>query len=112
MLPGVDPRMMKEAMRRMGIKQTEIEAEEVIIRSGDKQTVITNPSVTKINMQGNISFQISGDVSERSVSSEPEITDEDVDTVATQANVSKEKAKELLEKNKGDLAKTIMDLSQ
>jgi nascent polypeptide-associated complex subunit alpha len=110
MMPGLDPRMMKEAMRRMGIKQTEVDAEQVIIRCKDKQIVIDEPQVMKIDMQGNLSFQISGEVSERSLSAEPELTDDDINTVAEQANVSKEDAKKALLKNKGDIAKTIMEL--
>ncbi|MEM4268037.1 MAG: nascent polypeptide-associated complex protein [Candidatus Woesearchaeota archaeon] len=111
MFPGMDPRMMRDAMRRMGIKQTEIDAEQVVIRLKDREIVITEPSVIKINMQGVVSYQISGAESERSISTEPEITDEDIATVIEQTNVSPEKAREMLRKNNGDIAKTIIDLS-
>jgi nascent polypeptide-associated complex subunit alpha len=110
MMPGLDPRMMKEAMRRMGIKQSEIDADQVIIRCKDKQIIISNPQVTKIDMQGNVSYQISGESEEKSLTAEPELTEDDINTVAEQAGVSKDDAKKALLKNKGDLAKTIMEL--
>ena len=56
-------------------------------------------------MQGQENFQISGDISEES-----SITDEDIETVAKQANVSREKAKKSLEANNGDLASAILSL--
>jgi nascent polypeptide-associated complex subunit alpha len=111
MMPGMDPRMMREAMRRMGIKQTEIDASEVHIILADKRIVISDPQVTRINMQGNISYQIAGSEHEESLSAEPEITDDDVATVVSQTGVTEAAAKEALKKNKGDLAKTIMELS-
>jgi len=112
MLGGVDPRMMREAMKRMGIKQTEITANEVHIILSDRKIVISEPQVTKINMQGAVSYQIAGTEHEESLSSEPDITDDDVATVVSQTGVNEDTAKAALLKNKGDLAKTILELSQ
>ena len=55
-------------------------------------------------MMGNESFQVSGVVEEKKT-----ITEEDVRLVAEQANVSKERAREALDKT-GDLAKAILEL--
>jgi nascent polypeptide-associated complex subunit alpha len=106
----MNPRKMQQMMKRMGIQQVEIPATEVIIKSEDKEIVITEPSVSKVNMMGKETFQISGQINEREVSAEPEIKEEDIKTVMEQANVDEEKAKEALEKANGDLAKAIMDL--
>ena len=53
MIPGMNPRQMQQAMKKMGIKQEEIDALAVIIRTRDKDIILRNPSVQKINMMGN-----------------------------------------------------------
>ena len=105
----MNPRQMKKMMQRMGIKQQDIDADLVTIKSGDKEIVISDPSVVKVNMMGQNTFQITGKVSERAL--EPEISEEDVKTVMEKANVSKEKAEKAIKENKGDLAKAIIELS-
>ena len=112
MFPGMNPRKMAQAMKRMGIKQVEIPATEVIIKTEDKEIVITEPSVSKVNMMGQETFQVSGQINEREVSSEPEISEDDIKTVMEQADVYEEKAREALENSGGDLAKAIMDLQK
>ena len=89
MFPGVNQRQMKQAMKQMGVQQTDIDADEVIIRAGDKDIIISNPSVQKVKMMGQETYQISGNerVEERIV--KIEIGDDDIKTVMDQANVSK-----------------------
>jgi nascent polypeptide-associated complex subunit alpha len=111
MFPGMNPKQMQQAMKQLGIKQEEIDAIEVIIRCQDKEIVINSPSVQKIKMQGQESFQISGETSERSLSSSPEITDEDIDTVMTQAGCTRDEAIEAIEECDGDLAEAVMKLT-
>lgn len=110
MFPGMNPRKMQQMMKRMGIQQVDIPAKEVIIRTEDKEIVITEPSVAKVNMMGKETFQISGNVHEKELSSEPEINEDDISTVAEQANVSSEEAKKALEESKGDIAAAILSL--
>ena len=112
MIPGINPRDMRKAMKRLGIKQEEIEALEVIIRTADKEIIIANPKVSKVNMMGQETFQISGIIDERSLSSEPEISEDDIKTVMEQTGVSEKKAREAIARNDGDLAKAIMDLKE
>jgi len=112
-MPGIDPRMMKQAMKRMGIKQQEIDALQVIIKTSDRDIVIDNPSVSKVNMMGEESFQISGVISERPLSSDysvPEISDDDINTVAEQTGKSKDEARKAIEDCNGDLAEAILKL--
>ena len=112
MIPGMDPRAMKQAMKRMGIQQVEIEdAVEVIIRCPTREIVISQPQVSRVTMQGQETYQISGNSSERALDTTPEITDEDVQTVVEQTNVSAEDAKAAIEECKGDLAEAIMKLA-
>lgn len=105
MFPGMNPRMMQKAMKKLGIKQEEIEASEVVIKTSDGNLVVRNPSVVKVNMQGQETLQITGEIEE-----EKGIPEEDIETVMEQAKVSNEKAREALEKNGGDLASAIMEL--
>ncbi|MFC1753513.1 nascent polypeptide-associated complex protein [Thermoproteota archaeon] len=111
MIPGVNPRQMKQMMRKMGMQQTEIPATEVIIKTPDKELVITDPQVSKVNMMGQDTIQIVGSIHERELSSALIISEADVKTVMEQADVSEEEAKKALEVAKGDLAQAIMDLT-
>jgi nascent polypeptide-associated complex subunit alpha len=112
MIPGMNPRKVQQMMKQMGIQQQDVPAIEVIIRSEDKELVISNPSVQKVNMMGQINFQISGDVEERSLQTSPEINEEDIETVMEQTNTDKETAKKAIEESKGNLAEAIMALSK
>ncbi len=113
MMPGMNPRQMQKAMQRMGIQQQEVDnAEQVIIKCADKQIVIDNPSVSKVNMMGQETWQILGEAREESLDTTPEINEEDIETVVEQAGCSVEEAKKALEENNGDIAATIMQLNQ
>lgn len=109
---GMNPKMMKQAMKRMGMKQEDIEASEVIIKCPDKELVIQNPSVAKINMMGQDSWQITGEAVERPLETKPEINEDDIKTVMDQTNVDEKTAKEAIEKHEGDLAAAILELSE
>tara|TARA_Y100000034_G_C6816797_1_gene367537 strand:+ start:359 stop:688 length:330 start_codon:yes stop_codon:yes gene_type:complete len=109
MIPGINPKQMEKAMKQLGMKQEEIEADEVVIKCSDKEIVIRNPQVAKIDMMGKENFQISGDVEERGLS---KFTEDDVNTVKSQADCSEEEARNALEENDGDIAKSILELKQ
>lgn len=108
----MNPRDMQKAMKKLGMKQEEIEALQVIIKCEDKEIVINNPQVAKINMMGQETYQISGDEEEHATSDEVEINEDDVQTVVEQTGVPEEKAREVIEKHNGDLAEAIMELKQ
>lgn len=112
MIPGINPRKMQQMMRKMGMQQTEIEANEVIIKCQDKEIVIENPQVSKVNMMGQETFQIVGNPIERELTKEPEINQDDIKTVMDQANCDEETAKKAIQENKGDLAASIMSITQ
>lgn len=110
MIPGMNPRKMQQAMKKMGISQQEIDASQVIIRCPDKEIIIDNPSVAKVDMMGQQTFQVSGEISERALSTTPEISKDDIMTVSEQAEVSEEDAQKAIEEANGDLAEAIMKL--
>ena len=81
MFPKLDPKKMQAVMKQMGINQEEISASSVIIEKEDgNKIIISNPSVVKINMQGQDSFQISGEVSEEEAGKEDN-SEEDIKTI-------------------------------
>ncbi|MBN1275119.1 nascent polypeptide-associated complex protein [Candidatus Woesearchaeota archaeon] len=110
MMPGMNPRIMKQAMKRMGIQQEEVPATEVIIRTPEKEIVIADPQVSKVNMMGQATWQVVGEATERALDTAPDISDEDVQTVVEQAGVTPEEAKAAIELCNGDLAEAIMKL--
>ncbi len=112
MMPGFNQRQMRQAMKRMGIQQSEINAIQVIIKTPDYDLVFDSPEVTKVNMMGQETYQIIGEPEKVAPSATPQISDDDVQTVVSQTGVSSAKAKEALEKNNGDIAKTILELSE
>jgi nascent polypeptide-associated complex subunit alpha len=110
MLPGMggmDPRKMAQVMQQMGIKQEELPAKRVIIEQEDGQIIIEQPSVVKITMQGQASFQISGQVSNQSV-----IRPDDIKMVMESAGVDEKAATEALTTAHGDLAEAILALKK
>ena len=112
MFPGVNKRQMEQMMRKMGVQQTEIDAEQVIIKCSDKEIIIDNPQVSRVNMMGQKTFQVVGEEHERIIDSTPDISKDDIKTVMEQAGVSEEKAQKALEDTGGDLAEAIMKLSE
>ena len=94
------------------MSQEDIDAQEIIIKTPDKEYVFHNAQVQKVSMQGQTSFQITGEPEIRERALELKIVDEDIDTVSEQAGVSKEEARKALEGAQGDIAQAIVDLSQ
>ena len=109
MFPGMNPRDVQKAMKRMGIKQEEIDGKMVIIKTADGDLVIREPHVTKMNMMGQESLQITGDIEEVEKSG-VSVNDDDIATVMEQANCSKESAIEALHESSGNIAEAILKL--
>jgi alpha-NAC-related protein len=108
MFPNINPKQMQAVMKQMGINQEDIPSSKVIIEKEDgKRIIISNPSLTKIKMSGNETFQIAGDVSEESAE---KFSKEDVSTIMQKTNCSEKQALKALEET-GDLAEAILKLS-
>jgi nascent polypeptide-associated complex subunit alpha len=109
MFPGLNPKKMQAVMKQMGISQDEISCSKVIIEKEDGgKIVVENPSVVKIKMQGQESFQITGDISEENP--EVGISQEDINAVVEKTGCTCEQAEKVL-KQTGDLAEAILELS-
>src|SRR3989338_3609739 len=106
MMPGFNKKQMEQAMKQMGVKQENIEAERVIIKTRDKNLIIENPEVIKINMMGQESLQITGKITEEELE---KFNKDDVKTVMEQTGCSEKEAIEALEETE-DIAEAIIKL--
>jgi alpha-NAC-related protein len=112
MYPKMDQRKMQKMMKQMGVSTKDIPAEKVIIFTKDKKMVFENPQLTETTMMGQKTYQLAGNYKEELKEVEIIINDDDIELVVAQTGVDKEKAKNLLLKNKGDIAATIMELQK
>ena len=97
---------MEKMMKKMGLKQEEIEAEEVVISCKHKKMIIKNPQVTKVNMMGQESIQVTGDIEEVE-----DLKEEDINIVVNQTGCTKEQAEKALNEKK-DIAAAILYLNE
>lgn len=117
MMPGkFNSREMRRMMAQMGIKATEMpDVKRIIMEGGQKDYIIDGPQVTRIEAQGEITFQVTGkfkEVLKKPVQqAEASFPEDDVKLVMEQANVTREKAIEALKKSGGEPATAIVDLT-
>ena len=107
----MSPRNAKRMMQRMGMNMGEMpDVHEVVFKTSDKEIVIENAQVAVLEMQGQKIFQVTGQMSERSLETKAAVTipEEDVQLVADQTGKSLEDAQRALESSDGDLAKAIL----
>jgi len=121
---GMNPRKMQQMMKQMGIDVTELDAEEVVIKTGDEELVFSDAQVTRMDAQGQETYQIvgepetrelgagddGGDESVESAEAADAIPADDVAIVAQRAGVPEDEAREALEAEDGDLAAAIARL--
>jgi len=118
----MNPRKLQQMMEQMGIDLDELDAEEVVIRTADEELVFTDAQVTRMDAQGQQTYQVVGDpeVRERGADASGEveadasgdaggdaIPDSDVAIVAERAGVGEADAREALAEADGDLAAAI-----
>ena len=116
---GLNPRKMKQMMNQMGIDLTDIDAEEVIIRTADEELVFHDADVQRMDAQGQQTYQIVGEpdsrprgetADETNDAAASAIPDADVEIVATRTGVSEADARAALEATDGDLAAAVEKL--
>jgi len=106
-MPGfgnMDPKKLQGMMSKLGIKQEEIEAKRVIIEQDSGNIVIENPQVLKTEMQGQTTWQVSGDVVE-----EPDFSQDDIMMIMEKTGKSEDEVRIALEET-GDIAEAILKL--
>ncbi len=113
----MNDRQMKQAMKKMGIKQSSIEdVTEVIIRTKSNEIVLVNADVVCVEMGGGKSYQISGTEIVRELGADGESTpvvtfpQEDIELVMSQTGCDAQKALEALEATEGQPAEAILKI--
>jgi len=97
-------------MKKLGMNVEQIEdVQSIVIKTPKGNYVFDSADVQAMTMQGQTTYQITGDI--RFEPATVEIPKEDVTMVASQANVSEEKARAALIATKGDIAEAIMKLA-
>ena len=109
MLGGMNPAKMQGMMKKMGISQTQLPVKKVIFEMEDGNLVIEDPAVVKIMMQGQESYQVTGEAVEESAES---FSEDDVKMVMGQTGRAVEDVKEALGNAEGDIAEAIMGLKE
>ncbi|MDD4567335.1 MAG: nascent polypeptide-associated complex protein [Methanoculleus chikugoensis] len=112
MFPGkINPKKMKQMMKQMGMEMEEIEGvEKVVIYTPAGNYVFDDAQVVATTMQGVTTYQLTGEV--RFEEAVPEIPDDDVALVASQAGATEEAARAALVETRGDIAEAILKLAQ
>lgn len=110
MFGKINAKQIEKVMKQMGMSQEPLDVKRVIFELEDIKLVIDEPSVTKVMMQGQETYQVQGEAREESVEEEL-FSDEDVDIVKEKTGKSEEEVRKVLEENKGDIAGAIMELS-
>jgi len=113
MFGSIDPKKIKSMMKQMGIAQEDIPAERVIIEQENGRIIINNPQVIKVKMNGQETYQVSGEAAEetKEEENEEEKLESDIQSIVEQTGASKDIAAIELEKNNGDIAETIISLN-
>ena len=111
MFPNLDPKKMQAMMKQLGIAQEEINADRVIIEKENGRIIIENPSIVKIKMKDQESFQIVGEAKEENLEDIKNKTEEDIKIIMQKTGCSEEKAKKALEKAEWDLTGAILKLT-
>ena len=97
-------------MKKLGMNVEQIEdVQSIVIKTPKGNYVFDSADVQAMTMQGQTTYQITGDI--RFEPATVEIPKEDITMVASQANVSEEKARAALIATKGDIAEAIMKLA-
>jgi nascent polypeptide-associated complex subunit alpha len=111
-MQGMNPRQMQQMMRQMGIQQVDVPATQVIIITPDKRIVIDRPQVAKVNAMGQQTWQVVGQAREEALSTTPDITEEDIQTVMEQTGTSRSESFAAIKEADGDLAEAILSLKK
>ena len=111
MIPGVNPKQMKQMMKKLGMKMEEFEdVERVVVFTKKGNYVFEDAEVVATTMQGSKTYQIQGEPV--FVEAEAEIPEGDVKMVSEQAGVPEDKALLTLKETNGDIAEAILKLSE
>ena len=108
----LSPREVRRLMQKMGMEVEPLEGvKEVVFKLEGRSLVVKDPQVSVVRMAGQSIYQVLGEAVEVVEGVEElEVSEEDVQLVASQAGVSLEEARRALKESGGDLARAILML--
>jgi len=112
----INPRQMKQAMKKMGIRNTELkDVSEIIIRMPNEELVFRYPEVSIMEVQGNKTYQISGEPESRPLGTVDgdagcAVPSEDIELVMSQTGCDKDTAVSALRECNGQPAEAIIKI--
>jgi nascent polypeptide-associated complex subunit alpha len=112
----INPRQMKQAMKKMGIRNSELkDVVEVIIRMPNEELVFEYPEVSLMEVQGSKTYQITGEPVSRPFGTIDEDTGEvipieDIELVMSQTGCDKAAAVKALQECGGQPAEAIIKI--
>lgn len=104
----MNPAQMKKLMQQMGIKNTEVNATRVVIEAPDGNLVVENPQVTMIEMGGQKTLQVMGEIREEKSGEKKPAEKSDVEIVMEKTGCAAEAAEKALKEANGDIVEAIM----
>lgn len=110
MYPG--NRNFRRMAGRMGMDMKEIpEVVEVVIRTADRELVITKPTVNEVESKENTTFVVVADGYEEREVEKPQFSEDDVDIVCLKTGVDRDRAVAALTECEGEVATAIVRLA-
>ena len=107
MFPGMNAAKMQGMMKKMGISQTPLNVKKVIFEMDDGNLIIDEPSVIRVMMQGQETYQVSGKAREEESNS---FSDEEVTMVIEKTGRNEDEVRAALKMSGGDIAEAIIGL--
>jgi len=110
MMPGMNPKKMKQMMKQLGMTMDQLEdVRQVVIYTAKGNYVFEQPEVVSTTMQGMTTYQVSGQPEFQPA--EVQIPEEDIIMVTEQTGASPEDARAALKECNGDIAEAILKLT-
>ncbi|MFH0961344.1 MAG: nascent polypeptide-associated complex protein [archaeon] len=103
----MDVRNLQKIMKQMSTEELDAEKVEIFLADGRK-LVVERPAVVKMQVMGQTTFQVSGEVSETGSGTSPERSTDDARVVAEASGKTEEEAGRALEETGGDIAAAII----
>ena len=102
-----DPKKMEKMMKKLNLNVQQVEADVVVIKTKEKNIVISKPDVMIAKLMGRDVYQITGEVSESY-----SVSEEDIQIVMEKTGKDRDAVVKKLEELNNDLAKAILELRE
>lgn len=102
-----DPKKMEKMMKKLNLNVQQVEADVVVIKTKEKNIIISKPDVMIAKLMGRDVYQITGEVSESY-----RVSEEDIQIVMEKTGKDRDAVVKKLEELNNDLAKAILELRE